>query len=253
MSLLRPSYRLGKKPYIYNPKTLQMYRYRSPSALPPIPIHKDWSHGIKQWGMMGNDRIGDCAIAGPGHAIYQWTMDNGRPTLLSDDEIISSYSAVSGYNPATGANDTGCNLVDVLNYWRKTGIGGHTIAAYVALEPGNTDHVKETLLIFGNVLIGLALPISAQGQASWQVVGPTWAPQCQPGSWGGHCVIVVEYDAHGLTVVTWGQLMRMSWAFWAAYCDEAYAILSQDWLTGNKSPAGFNIATLAADLASVAA
>jgi hypothetical protein len=246
-----PLYKLGKKPFVYNPRTLRLADYRSPSLLPPIPANKDWTDNRTQWGMMKNDTVGDCAIAGPGHAILGWTQNTGTPVVVPDSQIVAAYSAVSGYNPATGVNDNGCNLVDVLNYWRQTGIGGHKIDAYVALETGNKDHVKETLLVFGTVLIGVALPISAQNQPSWVVAGPTWNPDCQPGSWGGHCVIVVEYDKGGLTVVTWGQLMRMSWEFWDAYCDEAYAILSPDWLKAGKSPAGIDMASLQSDLAAV--
>jgi hypothetical protein len=40
----------------------------------------------------------------------------------------------------------------------------------------------------------------------------------------------------------------MTWAFWEAYCDEAYAILSHDFLEKNKTPDGFDLATLRADL-----
>ena len=61
---------------------------------------------------------------------------------------------------------------------------------------------------------------------------------------------VVAYDARTVTVVTWGALQVMTWSFWAAYCDEAYAILSNDYLTGKKkTPAGFSLAQLLADLA----
>ena len=35
-----------------------------------------------------------------------------------------------------------------------------------------------------------------------------------PGSWGGHAVDVVGYDDAGLTVVSWGALLRASWDFW---------------------------------------
>jgi len=53
-----------------------------------------------------------------------------------------------------------------------------------------------------------------------------------------------------VTVVTWGALQVMTWSFWEAYCDESYAILSNDYLTGKKTtPQGFNLAQLQADLA----
>ena len=40
----------------------------------------------------------------------------------------------------------------------------------------------------------------------------------------------------------------MTWAFWERYCDEAYCILAVDFLRGNVSPNGFDLATLKADL-----
>jgi len=62
-------------------------------------------------------------------------------------------------------------------------------------------------------------------------------------------VPVVAYDANGLTVVTWGALKQMTWGFWQAYCDEAYALLSPDWLKANDVAAsGFDLAQLNADL-----
>jgi len=69
-----------------------------------------------------------------------------------------------------------------------------------------------------------------------------------PGSWGGHAVPVVAYDARTLTVITWGQRLSMTWGFFETYCDEAYAILDGDWLKNNECPAGFDLATLEADL-----
>ena len=42
----------------------------------------------------------------------------------------------------------------------------------------------------------------------------------------------------------------MTWSFWEAYCDEAYAILSTDYLGGTMTtPQGFNMQQLQADLA----
>ena len=41
---------------------------------------------------------------------------------------------------------------------------------------------------------------------------------------------VVAYDVRGLTVITWAEAKRMTWTFLDAYCDEAYAVLSADWI-----------------------
>ncbi|MGC2138605.1 MAG: hypothetical protein WA627_12650, partial [Candidatus Sulfotelmatobacter sp.] len=161
------------------------------------------------------------------------------------------------YNPNTGANDNGAQEIDVLNYWRQTGIAGHKIQAYMALEPSNHTHVMDGTWIFGGCYIGLALPKSAQAQTSnkqiWSVPPSGTGGDGAPGSWGGHAVPVVAYDSRSLTVVTWGALQTMTWGFWAAYCDEAYAILSPDFLKQKDgqpvAPSGFNLAQLQEDLA----
>ncbi len=139
----------------------------------------------------------------------------------------------------------------MLNYWRKKGIAGHKILAFAALDPRNIEHVKQSVYLFGGTYIGVQLPLSAQAQDIWDVpsTGPTG--DGEPGSWGGHAVCVVAYNATGLWVVTWGKLQFMTWAFWHTYCDEAYAVFSTDMLAKGKSPAGFDLPQLQADLAEI--
>jgi hypothetical protein len=45
----------------------------------------------------------------------------------------------------------------------------------------------------------------------------------------------------------------MTWSFWDRYCDEAYCILSRDFLDGTHAPNGFDVEALRADLALVTA
>ena len=250
--------KLGKRPPRHDPRTLQLENYIIPSKLPAPPAAENWGAAVPTdgWPMMKNDTVGDCTCAAAGHLIEDWTANatNGKDTVvLSDGDIVAAYSAITGYDPATGANDTGAVEIDVLNYWRKTGIGGHTILAYVAMEPGNHQHVMDAVYLFGGCYIGLALPISAQNQAVWSVPPGGRGGDGAPGSWGGHAVPVVAYDSRGLTCVTWGMLKRMTWQFWDTYCDEAYAVLSQDWLeSAGKAPSGLDLPALQADLEQVA-
>jgi hypothetical protein len=64
---------------------------------------------------------------------------------------------------------------------------------------------------------------------------------------------VPKYDLDGFTCVTWGGLQKMTVAFWNEYCDEAHALLSNDWLGKKGSPAGLDLALLEADLQAVTA
>lgn len=241
--------KLGKLPARHDARTLQMAQYLAPGALPKIPSKFDWTGKVRSFGEMLNNQVGDCTIAAAGHLIQIWTANDGVETILPDSTILSAYSAVSGYDPATGDNDNGAVELDVLKYWRTHGIGGHKIQAFVALEPANHDHVKAASFLFGGCYIGLALPLSAQNQKVWAVPSGGLHGHGQPGSWGGHAVPVVAYDAHGLTVVTWGALQRMTWGFWRAYTEEAYAVLSHDFLGADSiAPNSFDLAQLQADL-----
>jgi hypothetical protein len=66
-------------------------------------------------------------------------------------------------------------------------------------------------------------------------------------------VDVVRYDADTLTAVTWGRLQQLTWSFLDRYCDEAYCILSADFLDGDRAPNGFDLEALKEDLALVTA
>jgi hypothetical protein len=245
--------KLGKNPVRHDPRTLLLASYIS-AKLPKPPEQFDLTKKVSQWGMMENDQIGDCTCAAAGHLLMLWTANAGDEFVPTDQQIVAAYSAVTGYNPATGANDNGAQEIDVLNYWRQTGIANHKIGAYMALEPSNHGHILDSVYIFQGCYIGLQLPKSAQAQTEnhqpWSVPPGGAVGDGKAGSWGGHAVPVVAYDQRSLTVVTWGALQTMTWGFWAAYCEEAYAILSLDYLTGaKKTPNGFDLQQLQADLA----
>lgn len=248
--------RLGRLPPRFDPRTLRAARYLIPSALPPLPTYVHWSQNAKQpWGMMLNDRLGDCTCAGVGHAIQTWTANHGQEVTLPDSDILTAYEAVSGYDPTTGANDNGAVEIDVLNYWRNTGVGGHKIGAYVALEPRDQREIKEGIYLFGGVYIGIALPAAWQNQSTWKAPHfhfdfghPAW----QPGSWGGHAVFVVDYDAQYATCVSWGELIQIEWAAFPLYVQEAYGIVAPDWVSdASKAPNGFDITALVQDLSAL--
>jgi hypothetical protein len=242
---------LGKLPHKADPRTLQFAKYISLAAVPTAPETLDYSQHVRDWPMYGNDAIGDCTCAAAGHMVEVWTALNSpalRPVKVTQASIIKTYTAVSGYSPRTGANDNGAVELDVLNYWRKTGLTkAHKLWAFAQVDPQNRDHVMLATYLFGGVYIGVALPDTAQAQTGPDKV---WDVGGQPGTWGGHAVNIVAYDAAGLTCATWGCLQRMTWAFWHTYVDEAWALLPIEWQI-HTGVQGFDFATLAADLADV--
>src|SRR5580704_7817183 len=154
--------KLGKQVARHDPRTLLLAAYLTP-ALPTAPASFDLTSKVQAWGMMDNDQIGDCTCAAAGHLIMEWTANaKKKGSTPTDTQIVAAYSAITGYNPATGANDNGAVEIDVLNFWRQSGIAGHKIGAYMALEPANHNHIMDSVYIFGGCYIGLQLPISAQ-------------------------------------------------------------------------------------------
>jgi hypothetical protein len=239
---------LGKLPPQYDPRTLQLAKYVT-HELPAAPAKQIWSAKVKSWPMYMNDKIGNCAIAGPAHMVQGWSANAKKLVTIPDEAVLKGYQDVGGYQPGKPATDGGCIMLNVMKYWAKTGIGGHKIGAYASVSPRSTLYVQDAIYLFGGLNTGFALPVTAQNQSVWDVVpGAAKNQDAQPGSWGGHCVNIIDYDARSLTCVTWGALKKITWAFFKLYCDEAYAIISQDFLSGGKAPNGFDVASLQTDL-----
>ena len=249
--------KLGRGPVVKDARTLQLLRYLT-TALPSPPPLYSLATVVRAWPMYGNDRLGDCTIAAIGHMIEAWTAALGKVRRLTEATVLRFYwrtgTPPSSTGRAGGPTDDGRVELEVLKAWRSKGIGGHKILAFTALDVADHTLVKVGAWMFGGLYIGLALPVTAQTQPVWDVVGDGKTGPAAPGSWGGHAVDVVAYDEQGLTVVTWGALVRMTWAFWDAYVDEAYAIVSRDFLTAKgETPEGFDLQALLADLKQVTA
>ena len=245
--------RLGKKAARFDPRTLKMAKYL---AEPPLPSSVSWLKA-PNWPMYGNDTLRDCAQAAAGHMIELWqSLASPTATIPTTSQIITAYSGSTGYIPGQPDTDNGTDMLSFLNYWRKTGVAGNKIAAYVSLTPGNLTELKQAIYLFGAAMIGVALPIAAQGQGEWTVPGcSTWGTGA-PGSWGGHCVPVGAYSEavsplRRNVVVTWGELLTMSDYFYQTYNDEAYAVLDNAWFMGSVAPNHFDMAALQADLAAL--
>lgn len=243
--------KLGRKAVKTDSRTLRLATYL-PSKLAPPPDKVDWSKGITDWGMMCNDRLGCCTIAGAAHAVQTWTVNAAGEVTLPDSVVETYYSLWDGYIKGDSTTDNGGVELDVLTRWRKDTLSGHQLAAYAAVHPAKSVDVKQAIALFGGVYIGVNLPASAQAQTGtlWDA-SPDPVPSADyiPGSWGGHCVWVLAYTPEEVVCITWGKLQRMSWRFWNAYVDEAYALLSPDFLNANGlDPQGFCLADLQRDL-----
>jgi len=243
--------KLGKKAPRIDKRTLKLAKYLK-GGLPAAPAEVSWITKVPQpWNMFLNDKLGDCVLAACGHMIMQWSFFAGSPFVPSDDQILTAYEAVGGYDPGNPNTDNGADMLTALNYWRQTGVAGHKILAFASVDWTNRDEMRAAIQIFGNVYLGVQLPLSAQGKPLWTVAdGGIYTSGGEPGSWGGHCIPVMAESPETDSVITWGGITKMSHNFLTDYADEAFAVLSPEWLAANgQSPSGLDLDQLNQDLA----
>ena len=221
------------------------------AVLPDAPPVVDWSRDVapQAWGMCLNDAIGDCTCAAVAHAIVAWSAITSsfqaKPYWTpSDADVLALYRAVSGYVPGQLETDQGARCADVLALWQRQGVecAGtlDKLAAYATIDPRNHAHLRAAVWSFGCVYAGVMLHQAQMTEAVWSDL----SSQVR----GGHCVLLVGADDTGPLCVTWGELRRMTWAWWDAATDEAYALLSDRWMHSNRAPPGFKLTALLEDM-----
>ena len=225
-------------------------------GLEPVADSEDVDRATKvyDWPMYSNgpdpgnppaspDGIGDCTCAEMAHAYTALGVYAGKPQVLfADTEVISTYSRISGYDPATGANDNGCQMQDVLADQRQNGmtdVNGnvHKVLAYAALRnPTDIGLLSRVLKTFGFVYVGINCPQSALdefGVSPWTYV---------PGSpiEGGHAIGLHRRQPYGSRVgvfgmASWGAIQPATISFLTRYVEEAWAVITPDWIEANGS------------------
>jgi len=243
--------KLGKLAARKNSVEFRLRDYLAVSTLPSPPTKTGHQNVSIPWGMLGNDSYGDCVLAGAGHETMFWNREAGKTVNITTADALSDYTAITGFNPNDPNTDQGTDMQVAASYRRKTGIEDsvrtrHKVAAYLAITPGNKLEMKQAIYLFDAVGIGIQFPKSAMDQFN---AGKPWSVVASSPIEGGHYIPAIGYDSKYVYIVTWGKVQKMTWSFFTRYCDEAIAYLSQEFLTGGKSPEGFDSATLNADLA----
>lgn len=257
-------FKLGKKDFVEDKRDFKLARYMPEvkGVLPTVP--ESFGHydliGNNAWGMDGNDTVGNCVFAGGDHETLLWTTEGGHQAAFSAETAIADYSAVTGYNPSNPDSDQGTVVRDALKYRQKTGLidvnsKRHKIGAYVSIDPTKVDskgrpyELMNATYLFSAVGIGIQFPASAMDQFNQ---GKPWTVVKGSKIEGGHYVCVIGFDGTYFLVVTWGKLQLVSIEFMLKYCDEAWALLSSEFINNSGvSPEGFNYTTLQTDLANI--
>jgi hypothetical protein len=205
------------------------------------------------WGMDGNDKLGDCTIAGADHVIAAENAllrtKDARPDLT---DLEAQYHELS-------PDDTGCVLATVLQTWRTSGLfampaGVNKISQYAPFDQRSRSELHQVIAFTGTAYLGIACPQSAQQQFAKQLrtgdLVPWTVVEGSPMA-GGHCIVAVGYTTENLLCVSWGGVVLVTWDFVKKYCDEGWAVLTQELAETKGDTLGLDIAQLDADLDSL--
>lgn len=244
----RMNLKLGKSPARPDSITFRLRDYLVKGKLPLIPAVGGHDYA-ENWGMLGNDQYGDCVLAGAAHETMQWNRERGAAATFTPEAVLSDYSAITGFNPNDPNTDQGTDMQVAASYRRKTGVVDaagtrHKIDAYLAVK--TEAEIKAAVYLFGAAGVGIRFPKSAMDQFN---AGKPWTIVKNSPIEGGHYIPALNFDKKYVYCVTWGKKIPVAWTFIKKYMDEGVVYISEEMLTSGKSPEGFNLAQLQADLA----
>ena len=223
-----------------DPTKRRITLYTVPEATYTPPPTLDYYSVVPKssWGMDGNDNWGDCTLAEIDHAEKSNQVVAGNTEVVSTTkEVLAAYSAVTGFDPNDPSTDQGAVMQDVRNYWRKNGVtlGGkpRKILLFAELNnpTKNINLVKLAVEQFGEVGLGINFPDSAMDQFDQ---GEPWDVVAGATIEGGHAIALVGFDEEYFYIVTWGEVHKMTLAFFTKYVDEAWIQINEDFVNAKS-------------------
>lgn len=218
-------------------------------VVPAHPATVEHFSKVADWGLYENDQYGDCgptSAANDRKLVTKYLAD--AESSPSQDDVFDLYrrSGNPGFDPVTDADDNGVDMQTMCEALVSGGIGGVKALAFAKVDVTNLDEVKAAVAIFGSLLLGVNLQTAQQAQTDhglWD-----YKPS---GEWGGHAVLAGVYDSDGvgadIKVVTWGEVVGVTDAFWQHQVDEAWVVIWPEHLGQAGFLEGVGQAALAAD------
>ncbi len=256
--------KLGKKDPVYHAEDLRWADLRlslkAAGLLPTVPATFGHGKTYSDWLMLGNgpslpgeppapanykqpwEGCGDCVWAAAAHEVMESLTDAGQSPaavaeLFNTEVVVGEYAKATNYNPETGEGDEGTEVRARLVHMQETGIRDtagtlHQLGMFVALEPGNLQHLLEALYFFEGLPLGVQIQeaqMEAFNAAEQSNSTPVWTNVAGSKELGGHCIPMVgRPDGEHFAALTWGQRVLLTPTFLEKQCDEAWAYVTTD-------------------------
>lgn len=235
-------YKLGKRPASHS-ISMAFGDFFDIRKLPTPPKVFGHQAMFKNWGMLGNDRYGDCVWADAAHQAMLWSAKGRHSARFTTENVLSDYAAVTGFDPNKPDTDQGTDMGQAARYRRKVGVidaagRRHQTDAYVSLRVANLQQFFAATWLMEAVSVGVQLPSNAETQFDDHEL---WTVEKGAEIEGGHCITGLGRDADGnIWIVTWARAQLVSPAFLERYMDEANVSFSIEMIADKVSPEGFD-------------
>ena len=204
------------------PKGLHQLAFYQHNPLPKAPEMVDVPN-FENWGMLGNDKYGDCTFAGIVHARMANAAFLGiTETFPTDTEVENAYLSY------TKGQDVGAVEADLLQYWKNNELFGAKLSAFAPTDHADQDELRSVIASYGLAYIGVQLPVTFQQQfidnQPWALTGTPADNQIE----GGHCIVLVGYNKDYAQCITWGKVQQVTWEWLTSYMQESWALITPE-------------------------
>jgi hypothetical protein len=160
---------------------------------------------------------------------------------------------LTGFRKDDPDSDQGTVLLDLLKYWKSTGIpmtdknGNeviHKIRGWASLDLSSVAQMRYANFLFGGTYLGISCPQSAEEDTS------NWVYVPKSPTVGGHCIMGAGQGSAGGHIGSWGLWIPHTWEFMLHQLEEGYVVVTDHWLNRQGvSPSGLNLDGLLAAMA----
>jgi hypothetical protein len=246
-----PTLKLGLKPHGKDADELLHVGWRA--GQPPAYEAKVDRLSQITIGLDGNDKYGDCGpTSSDNHRRATTKALTGAEADATQAQVFDLYSRSTNppFDPKTGANDNGVDMVTMCAALKSGGLAGVKIVAYAKLEDTSDASVYAAIDLFGAVLFAVDLQTAQQDQSDAK--NPVWDYK-RSADWGGHAIVAGAYDSTTgiVTVGSWGTAIGTTKAFRLHQLDEVWVPIWPELLGSARFVAAVDTAALAADFQSL--
>jgi hypothetical protein len=237
----------GRRPPKNTP-ALQLTRLLT-RRTPEHPVRADYLAALNGgWGMLGNDRYGDCVAVTWANMRRLVTATLTPPGVYPDMGQVAALYATQ--NPGFPAEDNGMDIQTCLEHLnRDGGPDGVRAVAFAKVNHRRVSEVKAAIAIFGSVWTGVYVQQANMNQFN---DGVPWDYVRMSPVEGGHSVLTGGYGRGGTGTlggdekfITWAAETSFTAKYWRREVEEAWVVVWPEHLGTAAFQAGVNTAKLA--------